>query len=60
MRGTGQLRQAEQLLCGTGGREESFNEHPEAGIKLADVSLNLNSLERLSLRQVGSTRTWDG
>lgn len=58
--GTGQLSRAEQLLCGTGGREESFNEHPGIGIKLADVTLNLNALALLSLRQVGSMRTWDG
>lgn len=58
--GTGQLRRSEQLLCGTGGREESFNEHPGTRIKFADVSLNLNVLGLLSLRQVGSMRTWDG
>lgn len=58
--GTGQLRRAEQLLCGTGGREENFNEHPGTRIKFADMSLNLNVLGLLPLRQVGSMRTWDG
>lgn len=57
--GTGQLNRAEQLLAGTGGREESFNEHPGTGIKFADVSLNLKALGLLSPRQVGSMRTWD-